>query len=305
MSDHEFWELPDLLGRDDLLVVNETKVRAARLLGTRRETGGRVELLLLERREDGSWEALAKPARRLREGVVIEFEGFEATILGEPHEGRVPVSLSTADQEEAVNRAGTIPLPPYFRGSLADPDRYQTIFATTPGSAAAPTAGLHFTPEVLADLRDRGIEIATVDLHVSLDTFRPIGVEDLDDHRMHSEWCSIPVTTADAIARARGRNGKVVAVGTTVVRTLESMSDGSGGVRAGEKQTDLFLRPGSGFDVVDVLITNFHLPGSTLLVLLAAFMGDRWREVYRTALERGYRFLSFGDAMLAERSPTG
>lgn len=305
MSDHEFWELPDLLGRDDLLVVNETKVRAARLLGTRRETGGRVELLLLERREDGSWEALAKPARRLREGVVIEFEGFEATILGEPHEGRVPVSLSTADQEEAVNRAGTIPLPPYFRGSLADPDRYQTIFATTPGSAAAPTAGLHFTPEVLADLRDRGIEIATVDLHVSLDTFRPIGVEDLEDHRMHSEWCSIPVTTADAIARARGRNGKVVAVGTTVVRTLESMSDGSGGVRAGEKQTDLFLRPGSGFDVVDVLITNFHLPGSTLLVLLAAFMGDRWREVYRTALERGYRFLSFGDAMLAERSPTG
>lgn len=302
MSDHTFLELPELLDHHDLLVVNETRVRAARLLGTRRETGGQVELLLLERLEDGSWEALARPSRRLRQGAVIEFEGFEASILGKPDEGKVRVSLSAADEEQAVACAGSMPLPPYFTGSLPNPDRYQTIFASTPGSAAAPTAGLHFTPQVLAGLRGRGIDIATVDLHVSLDTFRPIAVEEIEDHRMHSEWCHLPVATAEAVAGARSRNGRVVAVGTTVVRTLEAMSDGSGGVWAGEKRTDLFLKPGSRFDVVDALITNFHMPGSTLLVLLAGFMGDRWREAYETALERGYRFLSFGDAMFAERA---
>jgi S-adenosylmethionine:tRNA ribosyltransferase-isomerase len=305
MSDHTFLDLPELLHHDDLLVVNETRVRAARLLGTRRETGGTVELLLLERLEDGSWEALAKPARRLRRGVVIEFEGFEATILGEPDEGKVRVSLSAADEEQAVSRAGAIPLPPYFTGSLPHPDRYQTIFASAPGSAAAPTAGLHFTPQVLERTRDRGIDIATVDLHVSLDTFRPIAVAEIEDHRMHSEWCHVPESTADAIGRARSRNGRVVAVGTTVARTLESMSDGAGRVSAGEKRTDLFLKPGSRFDVVDALITNFHMPGSTLLVLLAGFMGGRWREAYEIALEHGYRFLSFGDSMFAERLDPG
>ena len=301
MSDHTFVELPELLDPDDLLVVNETRVRMARLVGTRRETGGNVELLLLERREDGSWEALAKPARRLREGVVIEFEGFEATVLDGSDEGRVRIRLSADDQERAIARTGTVPLPPYFTGSLSDPDRYQTIFASTTGSAAAPTAGLHFTPQVLAGLDARDIEIATVDLHVSLDTFRPIVVEEIEDHRMHSEWCSVPPATAEAVARAREQGGRIIAVGTTVVRTLESMTDGSGGVTPGERRTDLFLRPGSRFEVVDALITNFHLPGSTLLVLLAAFMGARWRQAYQTALDRGYRFLSFGDAMFAVR----
>jgi S-adenosylmethionine:tRNA ribosyltransferase-isomerase len=192
-----------------------------------------------------------------------------------------------------------MPLPPYFTGTLDEPDRYQTMFAAAPGSAAAPTAGLHFTPQVTNGLKNRGIEIATVDLHVSLDTFRPMVVDDIADHRMHSEWCSVPVSTADAISRARRRGGRVVAVGTTVVRTLESLGDGEGGVVPGEKRTDLFLKPGSRFDVVDALVTNFHLPGSTLLVLLAAFMGDGWRSAYETALQRGYRFLSFGDAMFA------
>lgn len=302
MSDHRFLELPDLLDPDDLLVVNETKVRAARLEGRRQGSGGRVELLLLERLDDGSWEALARPSRRLRRGVVIEFEDFKATILGEPDEGKVRLVLDAADEERAVARVGTMPLPPYFTGSITDPDRYQTMFAATPGSAAAPTAGLHFTPEVAGRLRSRGIAIASVDLHVSLDTFRPIAVDHVEDHRMHSEWCSVSAETASAVAATRAKGGRIVAVGTTVVRTLESMSDGDGVVTPGEGRTDLFLRPGVEIGAVDVLITNFHLPGSTLLVLLAAFMGERWRTAYETALERGYRFLSFGDAMLALRS---
>jgi S-adenosylmethionine:tRNA ribosyltransferase-isomerase len=291
-----------LLDPADLLVVNETKVRAARLVGKRRGTGGRIELLLLDNLPDGSWECLARPSRRLRTGVVIELPDFEVTVVSDPVEGKLRVTLSADDEEAAIASAGTIPLPPYFTGTLDDPGRYQTLFATEPGSAAAPTAGLHFTPQVVAGLERRGIAIASVDLHVSLDTFRPMAVENIEDHRMHSEWCSVSTDAAAAIARARRGGGRVVAVGTTVVRTLETRSDGSGGVTPGEGRTDLFLRPGSRFEVVDALITNFHLPGSTLLVLLAAFMGDRWRVAYETALTRGYRFLSFGDAMLAVRA---
>lgn len=301
MSDHVFVDVADLLEPGDLVVVNETRVRAARLIGRRPKTGGQVELLLLERLDDGSWEALAKPARRLHPGVEIEFDGFSAEILGEPEAGRVRVRLDAEDPERAISEAGTIPLPPYFTGDLADPDRYQTMFASKPGSAAAPTAGLHFTEEVTRRLADRGIPIVDVDLHVSIDTFRPMAVEVIEDHELHSEWCAIPESTAEAVRRTRASGGRVAAVGTTVVRTLESLADGSGGVMAGKRTTDLFLTPGARFTVVDLLITNFHLPRSTLLVLLAAFMGDGWREAYSTAIDRGYRFLSFGDAMLAAR----
>lgn len=301
MSDHVFIDLPELLRPGDLIVINETRVRAARLIGRRRETGGKVELLMLERSEDGRWTALARPARRLRPGVVIEFEGLTATVESPPSGGMVEVSLDTEDEEAAIAAVGTVPLPPYFTGALADPTRYQTIYATTPGSAAAPTAGLHFTEEVFLRLNRRGIDVARVDLHVSLDTFRPIAVTEVEEHEMHSERCSIPEETRDAIAVTRDRGGKVVAVGTTVVRTLESFADGVGGVKVGSMETDLFLRPGSEFTVVDGLVTNFHLPKSTLLLLLTAFMGPGWRDVYQTALERGYRFLSFGDAMYAER----
>jgi S-adenosylmethionine:tRNA ribosyltransferase-isomerase len=304
MTDHTFLELADLLEPGDLVVVNETRVRAARLVGTRTGTGGTIELLILERLGDTTWEALAKPARRLRPGVVVDFGDFRATITDGPEEGRVTVELHAADPERAIAERGSVPLPPYFTGDLVDPERYQTMFAAAPGSAAAPTAGLHFTPEVTHRLEEGRIGIASVDLHVSLDTFRPIAVEDVEDHQMHSEWCAVPAKTAEAVAATRRGGGRVVAIGTTVVRTLEAMADGAGGVEAGEKRTDLFLKPGSEISVVDTLVTNFHLPGSTLLVLLAAFMGDRWREVYETALHRGYRFLSFGDAMLAVRAGT-
>jgi S-adenosylmethionine:tRNA ribosyltransferase-isomerase len=301
MSEHTFLELADLLDPGDLVVVNETRVRAARLEGRRAETGGTVELLILEQMDGGAWEALARPARRLRPGMVIELDEMTATILDGPVEGRITVRLDAEDPEEAIARTGWVPLPPYFTGHLDDPDRYQTMFASSPGSAAAPTAGLHFTPEVVQRLEDRQIPIASVDLHVSLDTFRPMTTENIEDHQMHSEWCSVPEETAEAVTRARWNGGKVVAIGTTVVRALETLADGTGGVQAGDRRTDLFLTPGSKISVVDVLVTNFHLPGSTLLVLLAAFMGDRWREAYDTALDRGYRFLSFGDAMLATR----
>ncbi len=301
LTDHRFLDLPDLLEPGDLVVVNETRVRAARLHGRRVGTGGQVELLMLERFGDGSWEALARPARRLRPGVVVECDGLTVTVISEPDEGRIRVVLDSTDEEQAVAAVGEMPLPPYFSGVLGNPDRYQTMFANEPGSAAAPTAGLHFTDEVVRRLAERHIAIANVDLHVSLDTFRPMSVEDVEDHTMHTEWCSVPDQTAEAVARTKRQGGRIVAVGTTVVRTLETMSDGSGGVRSGETRTNLFLRPGTEFGVVDLLVTNFHMPGSTLLVLLAAFMGDGWRQAYETALGRGYRFLSFGDAMLAGR----
>ena len=301
MSDHRFLDLPTLLRPGDLVVVNETRVRAARLMGHRVDTGGGIELLLLEARADGSWKALARPSRRLRPGVEIEMEGIVVSVLEGPTEGLVVVDMKTADVEAAIAAAGTIPLPPYFHGTLDDPDRYQTMFARSTGSAAAPTAGLHFTPTVAAGLRQRGIEIVSVDLHVGIDTFRPITTDEIEHHVMHSEWCAISETTAAAISRTRAVGGRVVAVGTTVVRTLETFATDDRTVLAGEGDTALFLRPGDEFRVVDALVTNFHVPGSTLVVLVAAFMGERWREAYQAALDRGYRFISFGDAMDDER----
>lgn len=302
MTDHRFAELADLLDPGDLVVVNETRVRAARLIGRRVGTGGRVELLLLERSADGRWRALARPARRLRPGVEIRVGSLTVTIVDVADDGVVGLRLDADDEEEAIAREGLIPLPPYYTGELDDPDRYQTVYARDPGSAAAPTAGLHFTREVMTGLARRGIRVAPVDLHVSLDTFRPMTVEDVEDHEIHTEWCAVPEATAMAVSEARARGGRVVAIGTTVVRTLESFADGTGGVTPGSRHTDLFLRPGGRFQVVDSLVTNFHMPSSTLVVLLAAFMGPAWRKAYDAALARGYRFLSFGDAMYAERA---
>lgn len=301
LSDHRFLDLADLLRPGDLVVVNETRVRRARLTGRRVGTGGSVELLILTARHDGLWEALARPARRLHPGVEIEFDGLTGRIVSDPVEGLVVVELIAPDVDGAIEAAGEVPLPPYFKGRLDHSDRYQTMFARVAGSAAAPTAGLHFTPEVVARLEAKGIEIAGIDLHVGIDTFRPIAVDTIEDHRMHSEWCSVSEETAVAVQTARDRGGRVVAIGTTVVRALETMGNEHGTVEPGESDTEIFLKPGSEFRVVDALVTNFHVPGSTLVVLVAAFMGDRWREAYTVALERGYRFLSFGDAMYAER----
>lgn len=303
LEDRRFHELPTLLNPGDLVVVNDTRVRAARLHGTKARTGGRVEVLLLDHRADGQWVALVKPARRIHLGDSIHFGDIEATVTAEPEGGRVTLLLDApTDIEEAIEAHGETPLPPYITTELADPGRYQTVYAAHTGSAAAPTAGLHVTRGVLDGLAARSVGLARIELQVGLGTFRPIATDAIEDHEMHSEWVSIPRATSEAIRSTRRSGGAVVAIGTTVVRALESRA-GTGGVEPGEGATDLFITPGFEFAVVDRLVTNFHLPRSSLIVMVAAFMGPSWRRAYDVALGRGYRFLSFGDAMLADRLP--
>ncbi len=302
-----FRDLPDALRPGDLLVVNDTRVRPARLRGTK-ETGGRIEMLLLEPGDgDGVWRCLLDASRPPARGSRLVFpEGLVATV-GERSEASWTVSLEAEEGSviAAVERAGEVPLPPYIRRSEKDPraaedrERYQTMFARETGSAAAPTAGLHFTPEVVDALERKGIALATVTLHVGIGTFLPIRTEDLDGHRMHEEAFRDPDATASAISRTRRQGGRVVAVGTTTVRTLETRARNDGSVAPGEGRSDLFIRPGHRFRAVDGMLTNFHLPRSTLLVLVCAFAGrERVLAAYREAIERGYRFYSYGDAML-------
>ncbi|MCQ3804512.1 MAG: tRNA preQ1(34) S-adenosylmethionine ribosyltransferase-isomerase QueA [bacterium] len=303
-TDHKFSDLPDLLRADDLLVLNRTRVRAARLVGRKSLTGGRVEALLARRLSPDRWEALVRPARRLRAGVVVEFGPLQGELVSSPVDGVAELVLrGPGDVEELVEKTGQVPLPPYINRSLQDAERYQTVFASRLGSAAAPTAGLHFTPVVLDGLRRRGVRTTEIDLEVGWATFRPIGVERLEEHPMGVERFRIPEEAEEAVRECRERGGRVVAVGTTVVRTLETAAASDRLVTAQEGDTDLYLTPGCRFRVVDLLITNFHAPRSSLVALVWAFMGERWREAYRIALARGYRFLSFGDAMLAERDP--
>ena len=291
MSDHRFTDLPDLLEAGDLVVVNRSRVRAARLTGVKASTGGRVEALLLGPLTDDRWRAMVRPARRLQLGSVLDFGPITATVDEGPSQGIVILHMKAeGDLEDVISRIGTVPLPPYVTAELPDPERYQTIFAREVGSAAAPTAGLHFTEDVVARLDERGIQTFTLALRVGLDTFRPITTDRVEDHQIHTEEFAIPEPTRRAINACRGR---VVAVGTTVVRALESDPE--------QSSTGLFITPGFEFKTVDMLVTNFHLPRTSLLVLLAAFMGPRWRDTYGIALERDYRFASFGDAMLAER----
>jgi S-adenosylmethionine:tRNA ribosyltransferase-isomerase len=307
MRDRSFFELPSLLDAGDLVVVNETKVRSARLVGTR-ATGGRTEVLLIRRIDNDRWQALIKPAKNVAAGSLIKAEGIAVMLLTNPVDGVATVTCSSDDGrdiETAIESAGVIPLPPYFHGTLRDPSRYQTMFATNVGSVAAPTAALHFTPAVVSNLAERGISTATVDLQVGLDTFRPMdpgpdGSATVASHRIHSERIAVPQATVDAVARARSTDAKVVAIGTTVVRSLESAATVDGLIDAYSGDTDLFIRPGYEPRVVDALVTNFHAPRTTLLVLVASFLGDRWREVYDHALDHDYRFLSFGDAMYIE-----
>jgi S-adenosylmethionine:tRNA ribosyltransferase-isomerase len=281
-------DLPSLLGPGDLLVVNETKVIPARLQ-LHKATGGAAEVLLLEPATDGWWEALVRPGRRLRAGMVLLHGDVEVVEIGE----EVADGRRLVRPLEPIDEHGVLPLPPYITEPLADADRYQTVYARTPGSVAAPTAGLHLTDEVLDGCRSAGATIATVDLKVGIGTFRPISAAAVEDHVMHAETYSVPAETWKACHDAE----RVIAIGTTSVRALESAAV-TGEL---EGRTDLFITPGFEFEVVDVLLTNFHLPRSSLLVLLSAFCGERWRELYELALAEGYRFLSFGDAMLVSR----
>lgn len=292
-------DLPGLLQPGDLLVVNETRVIPARLR-LRRATGAAAEVLLLEARSPDRlrWEALVRPARRLRDGEVLLDASGDGVVRVGPRTAagdtfEVELVGGVSDPQQRLDDIGEMPLPPYITTRLEDADRYQTVYAEPPGSAAAPTAGLHFTSELLDSIVERGVELARVELVVGLDTFQPISVDDPRQHRMHSERYRVPPATWRASAAAR----RVVAVGTTSVRALESAA------RSGELagRTDLFLHRGAEFAVVDVLLTNFHLPRTTLLMMIDAFVGPRWRRLYETALAADYRFLSFGDAMLLDR----
>lgn len=298
-----FRDIVDLLRRDDLLVINDTRVFPARLHG-RRTTGGKVELLLLRREADGRWQSMARPARRLKAGSrihLLDAGGQVTEQVVTVHErlgdGLFRVELPP-EVEENLSGYGEMPLPPYITTHLDDPERYQTIFATEIGSAAAPTAGLHFTQTLLEQIQQRGVSVANVTLHVGLGTFMPVKVEDAHDHTMHSEWYSVPRGTLAAIEQARARGGRVIAVGTTCCRTLESLGDVTHSDSDESGWTDLFIYPGFRFQVVDGLITNFHLPRSTLLLLVSALAGrDHLLAAYNEAIERSYRFFSFGDAM--------
>jgi S-adenosylmethionine:tRNA ribosyltransferase-isomerase len=314
-----FRDLTDYLRAGDLLVANQSRVLPARLHGVKEGSGGHIELLLLAVRGDlgaDCWEALVRPGRRIHERQRLIFgEGaLVAEVLGRTATGGRVVRFTSpeGDVPGALARLGSVPLPPYIHEPLADSERYQTVYAREPGSAAAPTAGLHFTPELLARLQAQGVGVAYVTLHIGLDTFRPIAVEDLETHKMHSEEIEVDETAAQQINATRASGGRIVAVGTTAVRTLEAVAalaaerqaqddvaDGRRLVISYRGRTALFLRPGHHFRAVDALITNFHLPKSTLLVLVSAFSSrELMLRAYNDAVARGYRFYSFGDAML-------
>ena len=307
-ADRRFADLPELLRPDDCLVLNESRVIPARLLGALAEDGRPVELLLLRELEPGRWEALARPARRCRVGARIALGGgvAHAAVVGQGEEGRRVVALESPwPARELLERYGLPPLPPYIERHGApkpdDRERYQTVYARAEGSVAAPTAGLHFTPELLARVHARGAEVHPLTLHVGPATFRPLRSATVEEHRMEAEAVDIPVATASAVNRARATHRRVIAVGTTTTRALEWAADAEGRVAARQGAADLFIRPPHRFRAVDALLTNFHLPRSTLLVLVAAFAGlELVLAAYRHAIAAGYRFYSYGDAMLIE-----
>jgi len=304
--DHRvFSDLPEYLRHGDLLVVNDTRVLPARLTGVRDETGGAVEMLLLRERYENTWECLVRPGRKLKPGNRVVFDEGAMTALVvdvlDAGGGRlVQFMPKTASFMEIVHRIGQTPLPPYIARPLEDPDSYQTIFARDERSAAAPTAGLHFTPELVERCREAGARVETIELDVGLDTFRPVSEDDPHAHRIHTEHFRVTQAAADAVNETRERGGRVVAVGTTSVRALESSYDVDDAcVRPVEGSTGLFILPGFRFGATDAMITNFHVPRSTLLMMVCAFAGrDLTLQAYHEAIERHYRFFSFGDAML-------
>ena len=300
-----FYDIIDYLRPGDALVINETRVIPARLLGVKEDTGVPVEVLLLRRRSATDWEALVRPGRRLKPGTFCSFgDGLLRCEVLENVEsigGRIVRFHYEGVFEELLDRLGEMPLPPYIHEKLRDAARYQTVYAKQDGSAAAPTAGLHFTPELLSRIREKGIRVVPVLLHVGLGTFRPVKVEDAETHVMHSEFCQVSPEAADLLNETRRTGGRIVCVGTTSVRTLETMATEDGIVHPGARDTSIFIYPGVRIKAVDALITNFHLPQSTLLMLVSALMGrEEALRVYREAVQEKYRFFSFGDAMFIE-----
>ena len=305
-----FYDILDYLREGDALVINETKVIPARLLGVKEGIDSQghsvpVEILLLRRENATDWEALVKPGRRLKPGAVCVFgDGLlKCEIMSSVPEigGRIVRFMYDGVFEEILDKLGEMPLPPYIHEKLADRTRYQTVYAKNEGSAAAPTAGLHFTPELLEKVKAKGVTVVPVTLHVGLGTFRPVTVEDVDTHVMHSEYYQVTAEAADTLNAIRANGGRIICVGTTSVRTLETVATEDGVIHAGAGDTAIFIYPGKKIKAVDALITNFHLPQSTLLMLVSTFMGrETALDVYREAVEERYRFFSFGDAMFIE-----
>lgn len=298
-----FRDIVEYLRPGDVLVLNESKVIPARLMGVREGTGGQVEVLLLRERKECLWEALVRPGRRVRTGTVLVFgEGLlRGRVVADTGEGgRLLLFESAIPFREALEQVGRMPLPPYIKKYPANPQRYQTVYARREGSVAAPTAGLHFTGELLDKIKSAGVKVVTILLHVGLGTFRPVKVEDIEDHHMHEEYYEISPETAAVINQAAASGGgRIIAVGTTTVRCLESGADEGGRIKPVMGRTDIFIYPGYKFRVADGLVTNFHLPRSTLIMMVSAFAGrDKIFEAYRQAVDREYRFFSFGDAML-------
>ncbi len=300
ISHKHFYDLPSCLRAGDVLVINDTRVMPARLIGER-PGGGACEVLLLKQLSPISWETLVKPGKKLKPGMKVSFGNgrLTATIEAPTDAGGrvVRFDVQSGTLEAALDELGEMPLPPYIHEKLQDRDRYQTVYARETGSAAAPTAGLHFTPELLDQIRTMGVEIVPILLHVGLGTFRPVKSEDIAEHHMHSEFYAVTESAAESVNRAKKEGRRVIAVGTTSVRTLESAAR-DGLLQAGSGWTDIFITPGYRFQMVDALITNFHLPGSTLIMLVSALMGrEQTLAAYEEAVRQKYRFFSFGDAM--------
>lgn len=297
-----FRDITSYLRPGDCLVLNDTKVLPARLIGHRTVTDGKIEVLLLKRRENDVWETLVKPGKKAKIGTEITFGNGELTgkVIDVVDEGNRLIQFTYEGVfEEVLDRLGQMPLPPYITHELKDKNRYQTVYAVHDGSAAAPTAGLHFTKELLKELEDKGVETAYLTLHVGLGTFRPVKVDDIMDHHMHSEFFIVPEEAAAKINKAKAAGNRVIAVGTTSCRTLESAADENGRIEAKSGWTDIFIYPGYRFKMLDGLITNFHLPESTLIMLVSALAGrENVLAAYQEAIEKRYRFFSFGDAML-------
>ena len=302
--DETFTDIKSHLHPGDCLVINNTKVLPARLYGVKEGTQAKAEVLLLTRRDADTWECLVRPGKKLRPGAVISFgEGLlTGEITGIAEEGNRLIRFHyDGIFEEILDRLGEMPLPPYITHKLKDKNRYQTVYAKEEGSAAAPTAGLHFTTELLDEIQTMGVEIAQVTLHVGLGTFRPVKAADVTQHHMHSEYYYIEPDQADLINQTKKNGGRIICVGTTSCRTIESAADENGFVPAGGKWTDIFIYPGYSFKVMDALVTNFHLPESTLIMLVSAFAGKEFvLDAYSHAVEEKYRFFSFGDAMMIE-----